>query len=109
MDSNGVSHGFVRAPDGSITAFDPRRSVLTEPVGINLAGAITGDYLDERNVWHGFVRAPDGTITEFDVSGAGTGEGQGTIPVAINSAGAITGYYVDASNVAHGFLRRPMP
>ena len=100
VDSSNVAHGFLRAPDGTITGFDPPGSLSTAGFGINPAGAITGQYSDATNN-RGFLRAPDGTITTFDVSG----DVNGTYPYGINQAGAIVGYYGDASGVVHGFLR----
>jgi hypothetical protein len=119
-DAGAVSHGFVRAPDGTITTFDasgagtgPGQGTMLGPghVGgycgpvINPAGTITGYYVDVNDAFHGFLRARDGSITTFDAPGAGNGFGQGTNPVAITPAGAITGYYVEASYAQHGFLR----
>jgi hypothetical protein len=100
VDSSDVSHGFLRAPDGTITGFDPTGSLFTFPLAINPAGAITGQYCDGTNC-RGFLRAPDGTMTTFDVSGGVNG----TFPFGINPAGVIVGYALDASNVYHGFLR----
>ena len=99
VDSSGVYHGFLRAPDGTITGFDPAGSLLTEPLSINQAG-ITGFYCDAINC-PGFLRAPDGSMTTFDVPG----DVNGTQPNGINPAGAITGLYFDASAAGHGFLR----
>ena len=77
-DASDVFHGFVRAPNGTITAFDVPGAGTgafqgTLPGGINDEGAIDGSYSDAGDVNHGFVRAPNGTITAFDVPGAGTG------------------------------------
>jgi hypothetical protein len=104
-DASGMFHGFVRAPDGTITAFDPPGSVFTNNSGINPPGTITSYYIDASSVLHGYVRAPDGTFTLFDVSGAGTGPSQGTVPMNINASGAVTGAVVDLAGVNHGFLR----
>jgi uncharacterized membrane protein len=57
-DSNHVSHGFVRAKDGTITSFDPPGSTNTQAYGINDKGAIAGEYQDSNNVAHGFLRTP---------------------------------------------------
>jgi hypothetical protein len=107
VDANGVAHGFVRAPDGAITSFDPSGSVFTNgnTLGINPAGAISGAYIDSNGVSHGFVRAPDGTITSFDAPGAGTSPGQGTSAQMITPLGATPVIAIDANNVNHGFLR----
>lgn len=48
------------APDAGTNAFG------TFPLGINLAGAIEGYFLDAGNTFHGFLRAPDGTFTTID-------------------------------------------
>jgi hypothetical protein len=107
VDANGMSHGFVRASDGTITSFDPSGSVFTNGAteGINPAGVISGAYTDSNGVSHGFVRAPDGTITSFDAPGAGTSPGQGSGATMINPRGTTPGLTIDANNVNHGFLR----
>lgn len=55
--STGGEHGFVRAPDGSITTFDPAGSHGTYAEDINRKGAIAGDYFDSSYNIHGFVRS----------------------------------------------------
>jgi hypothetical protein len=104
-----MSHGYLRAPDGTITMFDAPNATgyygNTYAEAINAAGVITGDYDDANGVSHGFLRAPDGTITSFDAPGAGSGISQGTVVTAINSAGVITGYIFDSKTNFHGFLR----
>jgi len=56
-DANYNPHGFVRAPDGTLTEFDAPGAVNgTSPTGINPAGAITGYYNDVNYVSHGFLR-----------------------------------------------------
>ncbi|MGA8431181.1 MAG: hypothetical protein WB729_15265 [Candidatus Sulfotelmatobacter sp.] len=109
-DTNASLHGFVRSPLGAITTFDGPDavcssyfSVCTNPVGINLLGAITGTYCDAVTC-HGFLRAPGGTIIAFDPPGSTfTYFNNG----GINLAGVITGTYYDANFLAHGFLRTP--
>jgi hypothetical protein len=112
IDGSNVYHGYVRAPDGTITEFDVSGAGTgsgqgTTPANINPAGDIAGSYIDASNVSHGFLRTKHSDITVFDVPGAGTGSGQGTYPSCNNPADAITGYYIDASGVYHGFLRTP--
>ena len=96
-------HGFLRAPDGTITTFDVPVAAGNRANSINPAGAITGYYEvfdgTSFNV-HGLLRAPGGTITTFDVPGATI-----TWASSINPAGAITGFYSDASGHDHGFVR----
>src|ERR1700730_3857481 len=59
VDASSVQRGFVRAPGGKITEFDPSGSILTNPNAIDAPGAITGFYFDANFVGHGFLREPD--------------------------------------------------
>jgi uncharacterized membrane protein len=107
VDSGGVSHGFVRARDGTFITFDaPGAGTApgqgTDAFSINPAGTITGYYNDANLLAHGFVRARNGAITAFDAPGASQ-----TFASNINPSGAIAGDYLDASNVYHGFVRAP--
>ena len=98
-DASNVAHGYMRAPDGTITTIDAPGAGTgpfqgTFAYNINPAGAINGYYVDAGGVAHSYVRAPDGTITSFDAPGAGTGPGQGTYASpfnCLNPAGAIRG------------------
>jgi serine/threonine protein kinase len=112
FDGNGISHGFVRSPDGTIASFDPAGSVATfgNTIGITRAGAIAGGYVTADGVTHGFVRDPRGVITSFDAPGAGTIVGPdnlftGTGPNMITDAGAIPGDSINNNHVSHGFVR----
>jgi hypothetical protein len=99
-----VIHGFVRTALGAITTFDCPGALFTSPVGIDSAGAITGDCIDSSER-RGFVRTADGAITTFVVSGAAPGAGNGTSPNSINPEGTITGDFVGESFASHGFVR----
>jgi hypothetical protein len=107
VDASSVQHGFVRAPNGIITEFDPTGSIFTDPNAIDELGAITGFYFDANFVGHGFLRAPNGTITSFDAPGADMtpGSGNGTFGVGLTPNGKIEGVYVDIKGVLHGFVR----
>src|SRR2546426_2696756 len=115
LDANGVFHGFLRAPDGSVTTLDaPGAGAGTDlrqgtfPKSINPAGAITGYYIDAGNLIHGFLRAPDGALTSFDAPG---GRGVLTSLLIIDTSAAVMGYYDDADSGVylgrHGFLHAP--
>ena len=113
-DANQAVHGYVRAPDGTITLFD-------DPVGgtgpfqgtyggsINSEGAIAGGAIDGNYVDHGFFRDPDGRLKTFEAphSGDVPGTFQGTFGVGINSAGTIAAYVTDPSDVSLGAVRDP--
>jgi hypothetical protein len=123
MDSNFVSHGMVRNPDGVIIRYDVPGAGSTVGSyqgtgcpgcfsGLNQLGAIAGIYSDSNSVNHGFLRSPDGKITTFDAPDAGTQSYQGTgcfsdCPVSLNDWGAIAGIYIDENYVFHGYLRSP--
>jgi hypothetical protein len=89
--------GFIRYPDRGLVTFGISGSSYVNPVSINTAGEIAGQYLYNGNTQiGGFVRCPDGHITTFEYA-------EGIVPTAINQAGAITGWYGTAG--FHGFVR----
>jgi uncharacterized membrane protein len=95
-------HGFLRAPDGTITNFDPPGSLVTTPLYINDKGFIVGRYTPDHYEprYHGFVRHPDGKITSYDAPKSP----DETSIVGINKTNTITGYYEDRVGY-HGFVR----
>jgi len=115
LDSDNVYHGFLRTPDGYILTFNAPgagtgsgQGTFTASIdGLNLLGAITGNYEDTSNVYHGFVRTPLGPIITFNAPGAGTGSGQGTYSAGINLSGVIAGQLLDNNSLYHGFVRAP--
>jgi uncharacterized membrane protein len=102
-NSDGVAHGFLRTPSGTLTTFDVPGATNTLPTGINDRGEMVGEYLTNTGP-HGFLRQPDGSITTFDVSGTGVTPANQTMPNGINFSGQITGCYV-ANGFTHGFVR----
>jgi len=109
-DSNSVSHGFLRSPDGKFTTFDAPGAGTGSyqgtgcysdcPVSLNNWGAITGVYVDSNYVYHGYLRSPDGKIVTVDPPGSIF-----TFSVGINDSGTIAGSYADGNGVYHGFLQ----
>src|SRR5208283_3485481 len=55
VDEGGTAHGYLRAPDGAFTSFDPPDSIYTLVEGLNLEGATTGTYYDASVIQHGFI------------------------------------------------------
>ena len=55
VDTNNVTNGFLRAPDGSITTIDVPGAAGTLAAGINDPGRITGFYTDANGTGHGFL------------------------------------------------------
>jgi len=78
----------------------------TQPTGINLMGAVTGDVIDGNYATHGFVGTPAAGLTDFDAPGADPVVG-GTFPAGINDLGVVAGSSVDTNSVGHGFVRTP--
>ncbi len=107
IDSNNVTHGYLRHPDGSFKTIDYPGAVYTNLAAIAPNGTIVGFFQDTSNVYYGFLRSANGKqLTQFDDSNAGTGANQGTLGYGINPAGTTMGIYIDASNVTHGFWLR---
>ena len=92
--------GFLRAPNGTFTEFDPPFAEVTVAFVINPDGVAAGSFLSSKGGVHGFLRAPNGTFTTFDPLGSVF-----TQPNAINPAGTVTGSFTDVRGVGHGFLR----
>jgi hypothetical protein len=107
FDDNFVSHGFLRASDGSIATIDAPGADTnpndfpngTLAVSINPEGVILGIYADTNRNNHGYLRAADGTFGTFDPPGpinaflAAFGA-EGPIPnLYMNPQGVITGTY----------------
>jgi hypothetical protein len=101
-DASFVSHGFLRAPDGAFTVFDPPGSISTFTAAVNPDGAVTGEFFVNPFLQHGFLRTRNGTFTVFDPPGS-----RSTFTAAINPAKAITGACFDTNFALHGFLRTP--
>jgi hypothetical protein len=113
----GVTHGFIRAADGTFTTFDAPDAGSTSPgiegtmpFAVDSNGDVTGTYIDANHAYHGFVRSADGTITEFDAPGAPTNvANRGTTALGINDSGQIVGIYstgsFDTASTYYGFVR----
>lgn len=99
VDPTGTYHGFLRAPNGILTGFDPVGSVNTLVSGINSAETIVGAYFESTGGVQGFLRSADGAITSFDVPDAII-----TDAVNINVEGEITGSYYDSTGAAQGYV-----
>ena len=98
-DGAGYSHGFIRAPDGTLTTLDIDGSPSTTPRAENEKGTIVG-YYSASPPGGALIRSADGTITTFSVwrhrrKGL-------TWPTAVNAAGWIA---IDGGGEA--FLRDP--
>jgi hypothetical protein len=103
-----IPQGFVRAPDGEITTFGSITSTATpsglwaQPVGINVAGEIIGNYPDVALASVVFLRSAAGVVRTFSLS---LGAHYSTVATGLSAGGAIVGYDSSQSlNLAQGFL-----
>ncbi len=95
-------HGFLRAPDGTITKIDPPRCSDPFALSIDAKGDIMGT-CTAGSATRGFLRSAAGKYKLFDAPGSTY-----TRPYAIariKRGSAITGSYSDSNNACHGFLR----
>lgn len=114
IDAAGNQHGFVRSAHGLFTTFDaPDGENGTEPLFINLEGAVVGYALDTNLLFHAFLRRADGTIVDFlgprsCTSGISAGC-YGSEATYVDLFGASVGNFEDntANLVSHGLLRSP--
>jgi hypothetical protein len=114
-DANGLSHGFLRSPEGAFITFDVPDSTAgtTTPIALNLQGAIVGYFADQNGVTRGFLRRPDGTFATWIGPGACDATPAtgcfGTAAHAVNLFGTVSAGYEDNSGnfVAHGLVRSP--
>jgi hypothetical protein len=106
--NNETSSGsFVRATDGTVTAFTPPGSLGTQgPVGINEKGQVAGTYVDISLRNHCYVRDADGKFKVFDPP-----KSNDTFCSSIDSHThgiLITGFFQQKkSGSESGFLRAP--
>jgi hypothetical protein len=103
-----IPQGFVRSPDGKITTFGnpattaSSASFWAQPVTINVAGEIIGNYPDIALASLVFLRSAAGVVLTFTLS---RGADFSTVATALNPGGAIVGYTSSQSlNLAQGFL-----
>src|ERR1019366_9013562 len=104
QDASFYLRGVVRAPNGTITTFDPTFCTAgsTAVIGssaINNPGAVIG-FCTDGIIQVGFLRDPLGNFTEIDPPGSTL-----TQVNSINSSGQVAGYYYVSSSVSDGFLR----
>jgi len=102
-DSSDLTHGFVRAHDGTMTTFDvPGGFDHVTVTGINAAGDVVGT-ANNNAAYLAFVRKHDGTFAVFNPSGCPQAFG-----AAIGFDGTVVGNcYIVGDFVYHGFTRKP--
>jgi hypothetical protein len=103
-----IPQGFVRTPDGKFTTFGnpvttaSSSSFWAQPVSINVAGEIIGNFPDVALASVVFLRSAAGVVLTFSL---GLGAHYSTVATGLNQGGAIVGYSSSQSlNLAQGFL-----
>ncbi|HTT97219.1 MAG TPA: hypothetical protein VMF58_04170 [Rhizomicrobium sp.] len=97
--ADGKEHGFLRAPDGTITQIDePDARSYTTPSTLNENGDVVGQCLISGKT-KGFIRDANGTYVSINIAGANV-----TSASDINDDGVVVGYALTASN-SLGFVR----
>ena len=103
-DTSEFDHSFVRAPDGTITTFDPPNATQSASEAINKKGEVAGHFLASTGPHHrqfvGYLREPDGSFRTVEPAGSIS-----TYCTGINASGVIVGSYEDGAGVFHGFVR----
>ena len=103
---SGLSHGYVRAADGTITPIDFPGAKSTGALAINDHGDVAGDWTDFSNHIHGFIYdASTQQYSSFDIPGAGVTV---TNVTAITNQGEIYGNYI-VGLTPIGYLLSPKP
>lgn len=98
-DSTENTHGFLRSARGTVTTFDVRGAISTNPNAINSAGEIAGSFKDAGGRVHGFIRSADGTAASYNAPGATE-----TRVTGLNDTKRIVGIFKDAAGKWHAFL-----
>jgi len=97
VDSNGVTHGFLKDEEGFTTLNVPGAS-NTFASDVNAREETVGYYTDTNGNYHGFVEKHGKFIT-VDHPNA-----QQTLIYGNNSRGDIAGTWVDSTGAQHGFV-----
>jgi hypothetical protein len=89
--SHPVPQGFMRSANGTITTFGntPATTFRPQPVAINAAGEVVGNYADDFYASFVFIRSATGSVESFTLS---NGALYSTFVTGLNDAGEIVGY-----------------
>lgn len=100
IDSNSLTHGFIRSAAGVITTFDVPASngESTVAQGIDSDGDVVGFFNAPNTGGHSYIRTADGTITTFDATFGGN-----SAALSINNSGVIAGAII-GPNTGRGYL-----
>jgi hypothetical protein len=104
-----LPQGFLRQADGTITTFGATGAQTSsgypqwaEPVAINDAGEIIGNFPSIALGSNVFVHSPEGTLNEYTLS---SGADYSTVVTGLNDGGAEVGYTTNgAIGQSQGFL-----
>jgi len=95
IDSNGEGHGFLRAPDGTLSEFDAVPDATnTYGFGVNSQQTVVGLFTSpERVGLGGYLRTVDGEIHALDFPVLGNPDFVTFGANSINDSGTVVGYY----------------
>jgi hypothetical protein len=108
----GNPQGFVRSADGTMTTLTGNTYTLNglQPISINVAGEIAGNFPDITFASNIFIRSASGVLSTTSLS---EGAAYSTVVTGLNASGAIVGYSTSGSiNDGQGFLwdgQGPLP
>jgi hypothetical protein len=106
LRKGGRAFGFVDVK-GQVQLFSlPYAGIEAEisVVGIDAAGTVVGDFVDDDHVSHGFTRTAAGLFAQFNLPEAGARAGEGTEIAGISPGGVLVGSYITAGRGAVGFI-----
>ena len=87
VDDNGLTHAFVREPNGKYVTVHPPKARVTFLTGINASGQVAGSFIDYTAHEYGYIKNTDGSYTLLNPPGS-----TGLISVVgINDAGQVAG------------------
>jgi hypothetical protein len=81
----------------ALTPFFPAGTGNSQATDVNLAGEVSGFYVDSSSVTHGFLL--DGSLMTLNFPGATL-----TQVLGVNNTGFAVGDYTDSANATHGFV-----
>lgn len=105
-DSQNVSHGFLRNPDGSYVPIDYPGAIFTNATAINARGNIVGRWTDASGLNHGYLRTPKGAFIQVDPPAPCVVSNQATVIHGINDVWDLVGRCFDAAGKELGWLWR---
>jgi uncharacterized membrane protein len=103
-DAQNISHGFLRARDGTYTRLDYPRAIFTNAASINARGDIVGRWTDAGGLNHGYLRTAQGHYVQVDPPSPCVITTLQTVIHGINDLGDLVGRCFDVTGKELGWL-----